>query len=230
MIKKLLLIFIILFAFLNPVYSAEISLSWDYDHTIPGNESVKFRIYGKKVASTTYVYTTPMWDSKTRSNPQIHTATITITDGENYNFVSRAYNEVVNPTTKLTEAIESIDSNEVTFTAPAFVVSGLVLGSFLNSEKYEKPVYFGATGVNINMSWTPLSGATYEYRLYDIIKKYYTLSGSTSAANATFKIPKTGCYEFEVRAVRSNNYSEWKKLDSRIIGWVASTGPIVIGK
>jgi hypothetical protein len=103
-----------------------------------------------------------------------------------------------------------------------------VLTSFTNSEKYEKPVYFGTTGVDIVISWTSLSGATYEYRLYDIIRKNYTLTGTTSVANAKFKIPKTGCYEFEVRAKRNTTFTEWTKLDSRIIGWIATAGPIVI--
>jgi len=216
-----------LLAFSNLAYSAEVTLGWDYDHSVEGNETAKFRIYGKKVSITEY--TTPMWDSKDETNPQIHQAKVTIEDGEDYNFIARAYNEGVDVDTDEIIILESENSNEVTFNAPEFIMSGLSLTSFPNSEKYEKPVYFGTAGVDITISWGELSGSTYEYRLYDINKKSYVLVGSTSVPNATFKIPKTGCYEFEVRAQRNSNYTEWTKLESRIIGWIAGVGPIVIG-
>jgi len=215
-----------LLAFSNLAYSAEVTLGWDYDHSVEGNETAKFRIYGKKVSITEY--TTPMWDSKDKTNPQIHQAKVTIEDGEDYNFIARAYNEGIDENENPI-ILESDNSNEVTFNAPEFIINGLELTTFPDSEKYEKPVYFGTTDKDITISWTELSGASYEFRLWDVNKKAYVLTGVSVNASETFRLPKTGCYEFEVRAKLNNNFTDWTKLDSRIIGWVAGVGPIVIG-
>ena len=225
-IKRLLLVLIVLLATLGIGYAAEVTLGWDYDHTVEGNENVKFRIYGKKTSESEY--TSASWDSTTESDPQVHTATLTVEDGEDYNFIARAYVEGTDENGE-NIIVESENSNEVTFNAPEFIISGVSVTTFVDSEKYEHPVYFGTTDKDITISWDSLSGATYEYRLWDINRETYALTGTSEEASATFKLPKTGCYEFEVRAKRDSDYTEWVKIDSRIVGWVAGVGPIVIG-
>jgi len=216
----------VLIIFLVPCYAADdidVSLSWDYEDT---TEGVKFRIFKKLTTETEYDYSVPIWDSKDGENPSsVREATVTVPGGQTYNFVARAYlfDEEEN------KDIESDDSNEVEFEAPVFAINGVVLDSFTNSEIYENPVYYGSTGEDIQISWKAVNGAEeYEFRLYDVNRKYNVIQGNTSDPKATFKLPRTGTYEFEIRARKSSSYTSWKKFDARISGWISGVGPIVI--
>ena len=205
----IVLLGIVFFLISLNVGHAEPMLTWDKS----SGEVAGYKIY-YGTSSGSY----PM--SKDAGNvTQYALSSLPLAEKTTYFFIVRVYNS----------SGESDDSNEVIFNAPEFVVVGASLTTFEDSEKYEHPVYFGTTDKDITISWDSLSGATYEYRLWDINRETYALTGTSEEASATFKLPKTGCYEFEVRAKRDSDYTEWVKIDSRIVGWIAGVGPIVIG-
>jgi len=174
MLTKAKIVFLLLLSslfFYSNCFAITVKLNWD--HTVEvGETPPKFRIYSKLKSET--AYTTPaIWDSKTDPNPTgVRQATIVIADGKEYNFIARSYLEGKD-INQQPITVESDNSNEVIFNAPVFALTGLVLSSFTNSETYIGTVYYGATGTDIRMSWSSLTGATaYEFKLYEIQKKY----------------------------------------------------------
>ena len=227
--KKVIYTGIFLLGFYTSCFSATLKLTWD--HTVIESETPpKFRIYSKLKSAAEYNYAAaPLWDSKTTSNPTgVREAIVTVPDGNEYNFIARSYIEGQDEN-GVAITIESVDSNEVVFNAPVFALTGVVLSSFANSETYIGTVYYGNTGVDIRMSWAALYGVDeYEFKLYDIHKKYNVISGKTTNSYSTFKLPKAGTFEFSVRARRGTEYTEWNKLNARIQGLVSKPGSITI--
>ena len=79
------------------------------------------------------------------------------------------------------------------------------------------------------MAWTAVTGAEeYEFKLYDINRKYNVLQGNTSDPTITFKPPRTGVFEFSVRARQGSEYTEWMTFDARLSGWIEGVGEITI--
>jgi len=228
MFKKAISSCLLLLLICASCYAASLTLSWEYDTSIEENKDIKFRIYTKEVGTAEYPETS-IWDSKDDPQPtEVRQATVTVVDGKEYNFIARAYRVGMDENEQPIE-VESENSNEVVFDAPIFAMTGVALDSFTNSEIYTGTIYFGSTGEDIKISWSSLSGVDeYTFRLYDINRKYYSLQGNTTVPNATFKMPKTGTYEFEVRARRGSEYTAWQKFDGRLSGWIAPVGPIVI--
>jgi len=232
--KFLMFILFILFIFYSTVgLAADVTLAWDantesdlagyYIHYKIG-ESGGPPYNGTGATNSDSPIQVPKADLVNPENPEY--TVNNLSDTEITWMVATAYD---------TDGNQSGYSNEVFYAGTIFEIPNNFIVDYPDSVMFDGIILVGTTNKIIHAEWeVPLGGVAdhYSYRLYDVNKKTYVLTGDVIQNSLDFQLPLSGIYYLEVRGVRVSNetiyYTEWKRVDRLLSGWPAPAGPIII--
>ena len=113
--------------------------------------------------------------------------------------------------------------------------------AFANWEVKDLITYFGYTSKQVTIQWDGSVLATsYEVRLKSVERNAYEPPLTTTTAEITFGLPRTGHYTVEVKAINEHGESAWRSTEDLtaysdvqykpfwIYGYPEPVGPIII--